>query len=181
MKQVSLSIARVIIIVYNHRMTLTVLDYIIITFALVCSIWASIRGFIDEISSKFGYLLGLVVSLMFTKALTVLIVENSGLPYLLCSFVSYVALFIVGFYLMKFLGYMLKTIADSAHIGSLDNVLGFILGLAEAVLIVGLIETLLKNQSLIDVRSYLRSSYLSSEFIGPVFTRVSLWIEGLVR
>ena len=160
---------------------LTVLDYIIIAFVLVWCIWAAIKGFIDEISSKFGWVSGFATALMFTKNLSQqFFIPKTGFPAWFSAFVCYVVLFIVGFYLIKLFGMMLGTITNTAHLGSVDNILGFVLGLVEAVLVVGLIETVLNSQAIIDVSHYIKESYLSSQFILPLFNSLLDWIHGLV-
>ena len=158
----------------------TVLDYIIMGFALVCSIWAAIKGFIDEISSKFGYVLGFLVALMFTCLLSSLFQKEIGLPKLFASFLSYVILFVTGYILMRLLGMMLTTITETAHLGAVNNVLGFILGLTEAVLVTGMIETVLYHQNTFNLVPYFKKSYFSSEVILPFFNSIKNWVSGLI-
>lgn len=156
------------------------LDYIIIGFVVVGGVWGAIKGFIDEISDKFGYVLGLVVSLMFTVLLSPVFQSKLELPVWLASFLSYIILFLAGFIVMKLLGRVLEGITETAHLGWVNNTCGLVLGLLEAVVIVGLVESVLLNQSFINITKFTDGSIVSQKVILPVFKAVSTWIQSLV-
>lgn len=158
----------------------TTLDYVIIGFTLVCSVWAAIKGFIGEISTKFGYVFGFATAMVFTIALTPVLESKTGLPLWLSALLSYVILFLVGFLLIVLVGRMLENITESAHLGSINNILGFVLGIVEAVIIVGFFETVLHSQNIIKVTPYINKSYISREIILPVFNTLRKWVQALL-
>ena len=147
---------------------LTTLDYILFVFALVFAIWGAIKGFISEITSKGGYVTGFLLAVMFSGPLASLIQTTSGFVKWLCVFISYVALFIAGFYLMHAVGTALKGVTDATKLNALDALLGFFLALAEILLVFAVFVKLLGNQSLIDVKDIFENSLFVSEIISPV-------------
>ena len=162
------------------RAMLNTVDWIIIVIGAIMAIWGAIKGFIEEFAQKSGYIAGITVALMFTKAVYPIIEDNLHIPGWVCSLISYVGLFIIGFLLIKMLGVMIKRITDTARISFLDNILGFFLGLVEAVLIVGIIESLLAYQSLFNLSEAFSQSLISSKVIMPLFKIVTTQVQGLV-
>lgn len=162
------------------RNMLNTVDWIIIVVGAIMAIWGAIKGFIEEFAQKSGYIAGITVALMFTKAVYPIIEDNLHIPGWVCSLISYVGLFIIGFLLIKMLGVMIKRITDTARISFLDNILGFFLGLVEAVLVVGIIESLLAYQSLFNLSEAFSQSLISSKVIMPLFKIVTTQVQGLV-
>lgn len=162
------------------RAMLNTVDWIIIVVGAIMAIWGAIKGFIEEFAQKSGYIAGITVALMFTKAVYPIIEDNLHIPAWVCSLISYVGLFIIGFLLIKMLGVMIKRITDTARISFLDNILGFFLGLVEAVLVVGIIESLLAYQSLFNLSEAFSQSLISSKVIMPLFKIVTTQVQGLV-
>ena len=166
-------------LLYNVAMFNTV-DWIILVLCAIGAIWGAIKGFIDEFAQKSGYIAGILVALMFTSRIYPVIEESLRLPVWVCSLISYVGLFIVGFLLIKMLGAMLKKITDTARLSFLDNILGFVLGLAESIVIVGIFEILLSYQNLFDLSLAFSRSFFSSRVIMPLFNIVSTHVQDLV-
>jgi len=159
---------------------LNTVDWIIIVLCAIGAIWGAIKGFIDEFSQKSGYIAGITVALMFTKAVYPIIEDNLHIPGWVCSLISYVGLFVIGFILIKMLGIMIKRIVDTARITFIDNILGFFLGLVESILVVGIIESLLAYQNLFDLSSAFSQSLISSKVIMPLFKIVVTQVQVLV-
>lgn len=160
--------------------TMNTLDYIIMGLAVIGGIWGAIKGLIDELSDKFGYVLGLAVAMMFTVLLAPVFEAKLGLPVWLASFLSYVVLFLVGFTVMKIFGKILGNISETAHLGAVDRILGFVLGLLEAVVVIGFAETILSSQHLINVSGPIGKSWVSGKIILPVFNAIRSWIQSLL-
>ena len=116
---------------------LTVLDYVLFVLFMIGGIWGAIKGFLDELSTKFGFVLGFILALMYTHLLSPVFVEQLGFPLWFASFLAYFAIFVVGYLLMKAFGGILGKIVDTANLTVVDNLLGFFLGLAEAFLQIG--------------------------------------------
>ena len=155
-------------------------DWIILVVCALGAIWGAIKGFIEEFSQNSGYFIGVLVALMYTKQIAPIIEDNLHIPFWVCSLMSYVGLFIVGFLLIKMLGTIIKRITDTARISFVDNILGFFLGLFEAFIIVGLIEVLLSYQSVFDLGKAFNQSFFSSRVIRPFFNIVTSLVQGLV-
>lgn len=164
---------------YNVTMLNTV-DWIIIVLCAIGAIWGAIKGFIEEFAQKSGYIAGILVALMFTKAVYPALEDSLHLPVWVCSLIAYVGLFAVGFMLIRMLGTMLKKITDTARISFLDNIFGFMLGLAESIVVIGIFEILLSYQSLFDLSKVFSQSFFSSRVIMPLFNIVSTHVQGLV-
>ena len=162
------------------RYMLNSVDWIIIVLCAIGAIWGAIKGFIVEFAQKTGYIAGITVALMFTKAVYPAIQDNLNIPGWICSLISYVGLFIVGFMLIKMLGTMIKRIADTAKLTFIDNILGFVLGLVEAILVIGIIESLLAYQELFDLRAAFSQSLISTKVIMPLFNIVTTQVQVLV-
>lgn len=156
---------------------LNTVDYIILGVVLVFGIWGAIKGLIEEVARKFGYFAGLLVALMFTKALEGVFVSSLEWPLWLSAAVSYIVLFLAGYILIKILGNILQNIFEEAHLTALDNCLGLLLGLFEGIVIVGLVEILLSHQSIINLQSYFDQSSISNSVIVPVFD----WVTTIVH
>lgn len=156
---------------------LTVLDYIVLALVAVGGIWGAIKGFIEELSNKFGYVAGFAVALMFSNYLIPVLDDKFQLPPWLNACLSYVILFVAGFLVIKMIGSILQNIFDTANLTSIDNIAGFIIGVAEAIVLIGLVETLLSHQSLIDLNSYFEQSVISQKLIFPVFNWTSKTVQ----
>ncbi len=159
---------------------LKTIDYVIFVLMMIGGIWGALKGFIDEVSSKFGYVLGFVLAAMFTKALASKFIEQFGLPLWFASFVCYFLIFMVGYSALKGLGTALDGIFESANIAIIDNILGFILGVIESILIIGILEMLMNYQSLIDFGTLFTDSFFSSRLIVPLVNWCLSVAEGVV-
>lgn len=149
---------------------LKTVDYIIFVLFMIGGIWGAIKGFIDEITSKFGYVLGFVLAFMFTCALAPVLVEKLNFPYWFAAFLSYFVIFMVGYCLMRGIGTALNGICEASSLDFVDHLLGFFLGLFEAILLVALAEYLLNYQNLFNLKSVFAESFLSSNIIMPFAT-----------
>lgn len=152
-------------------------DYVIMVLLLLGGIGGAIKGFLEEIAQKFGLVLGLVASLMFTKSLVPIVAGKISAPNWIITGICYVVIFIVGYLVMKLIGSLLQLVFKSDKAGVIDAILGFFLGVFELVLLCGIIISLLQNQTLFNIGQYFKDSYLCSKFITPFFN----WIYGLVQ
>jgi len=159
--------------------TFNVIDWIIVGLCAIGAIWGAIKGFVDEFSQKSGYIAGLASALMFTKMILPKLVDL-GLPYWLGAFLAYVVLFLAGFLVVKMFGTILKRITDTAGLNFVDNLLGFFLGFAEMVFVVGILETVLNYQTVFDLSKLFNESIISQKIIMPVFDIARNSVQGLM-
>ncbi len=166
---------------YNYSMDMfNAIDWIIIGLCAIGAIWGAIKGFVDEFSQKTGYIAGLASALMFTKRIIPKLTEL-GLPFWLGAFISYLVLFMTGFLIIKMFGTILKRITDTAGISFVDNLLGFFLGFAEMVFIVGILETVLTAQTVFpNLPAQFNQSIISQKIIMPVFNIARTSVQGLM-
>jgi uncharacterized membrane protein required for colicin V production len=146
---------------------LTALDYVLFIIFMIGGIWGAIKGFLEELSTKFGYVLGFILALMFTHLLSPVFIEHLGFPLWFASFLAYFSIFVVGYLLMKVFGSILGNIVDTANLSVVDNLLGFFLGLAEAFLLFAAFEYILGFQNLFNLKPLFDASFFSSRLIQP--------------
>lgn len=157
---------------YGEEMKyLTVLDYVIFVLFMVGGIWGAIKGFLEEISTKFGYIFGFVMALMFSHRFSAFFQTKAGFPAWVAAFISYFLIFVIGYLVIKGVGKILSTIIDSANLTVVDNILGFVLGLAEAFLLIAAFEYILGFQNLFNLQQYFDESLFSSKLLLP-FARI---------
>ncbi len=149
---------------------LTTIDYIIFILLMLGGVWGAIKGAIDELTRKFGYVLGLLVAFMFTSTLAPVFVESLNFPYWFAAFVSYFLIFMTGYSVMTGIGTALNGICDESNLDIIDHLLGFVLGLFETILLVALAEYLLNYQNLFNLKSVFENSFLSNNIILPIGT-----------
>lgn len=159
---------------------LKTIDYIIFVLLMIGGIWGAIKGFIEEVSSKFGYVLGFLLGAMFTKALSSVFVQQMAFPRWFASFIAFFLIFMAGYSVMKGVGTALGGICETANIAVIDNLLGFALGVVESILVIGILEMLLKYQNLVDLGPTLEESFFSSRLIVPMVEWFKTAVEGIV-
>lgn len=159
---------------------LKTIDYVIFVLVMIGGIWGAIKGFIDEVSSKCGYVLGFLLAAMFTRTLSSKLIEQFGLPLWFASFICYFIIFMVGYSALKGFGSALDGIFESANIAIIDNILGFVLGVVESILIIGILEMLMNYQSLFDFGTLFSDSFFSTRLIGPLVNWCLSIAEGVV-
>ena len=146
---------------------LTVLDYILFVIFMIGGIWGAIKGFMDELSSKFGFVLGFILALMFTHLLSPVFSDKLGFPDWVAAFTAYFLIFITGYLIMRLFGAILSNIVDTANLTVVDRLLGFFLGLAEAFCLFAAFEYILGFQNLFNLKPLFDESLFSSRLIMP--------------
>ncbi len=159
---------------------LKTIDYVIFIVFMVGGIWGAIKGFLDELSSKFGYVLGFILALMFTHTLAPVFSNSLGFPDWFAAFTAYFLIFIVGYLIMKGFGGILSNIVDAANISVVDHVLGFVLGLLEAFVMVAAIEYILGFQNVFNLQSVFEESLFSRRMIIPFANACASTIKSMI-
>ena len=80
-----------------------VLDIIILVVLFAGGIVVSFKGFFRELGAKASYFVGFLTSVMFTRRLASFIYSRFEAEELLISFLTYIFLFFVGFFLCRLL------------------------------------------------------------------------------
>lgn len=149
-------------------MSFTVVDWVILGIAVIGGISGAFTGFFKEFASKLGFILGLLFSLMFTKNLAPLFVNNAGFSLFWATAASYAIIFLVTYALSCFLGSVLSKLFHAIFLGFVDHMLGFVLGLIEAVIVLTLIWVLISSQNLITLGPAFSNSYLATNFLDKI-------------
>lgn len=146
---------------------LTALDYVLFVIFMIGGIWGAIKGFLDEIATKFGYILGFLLALMYTHSLSPVFENKLAFPAWLAASTAYFLIFIAGYIVMKGFGTILSNIVDTAHLSVVDNILGFFLGLIEAFCLIAAFEYILGKQNVFNLEPYIQNSLFSTKLIMP--------------
>jgi len=151
-------------------MSLAVIDFIFIALIALFVIRCFLKGFISELLSMAGIVLGLLASLFFYRNGGEFLrnqfwPEMKTVPYIL----AFIALFVIVFVIFKLLEGLLKSIITRIKLGGVDKFLGILFGLAEGFVVVSLILFLLKIQPLFDPSGILGDSIFASLLL-PLIT-----------
>ncbi|MHC1693246.1 MAG: CvpA family protein [Sphaerochaetaceae bacterium] len=157
-----------------------IVDVIIVALAFMGAVAGGIRGFAMEFSSRAGFLIGLMVALVFTKTGTPIIVDTFGIPLFWCTLIAFTILFIIGYLLMMMAGTLLDKTLDALRLDWLDRLLGFFLGIAEILVLVAFIIYVLDLQQVIDVSQYIDSSVISERIIRPLTPKGVELVKGIL-
>ena len=143
-------------------MNFSVIDFIFLGLILLFIIRCYLKGFVSELLSMAGIVLGILASLFFYKNVADFIREKfwpdlSTIP----EIVAFVSLFIIVCIIVKILEKLLTDIVDRVNLGSADSLLGIVFGLAEGIAVVCLILFLLRVQPIFSPDSLLSESFFA--------------------
>jgi membrane protein required for colicin V production len=114
------------------------LDWIFVALIALLGIRCMARGFVKEILSMAGIIVGVLAALFFYRSAGELLVswglpaKPEGLPEILGFLVAFLAAFL----LMKLVGRLISEGVEAAVLGGVDKARGLVLGLAEGMLLV---------------------------------------------
>lgn len=144
-------------------MTFTMLDFIFFAIIALCIIVCSIKGFVDSLFDKAAPVLSLVASFLFFK--TAMNTLFSFIPNpLMRTLASFLVIFVVVFIVVKIVQSLIGNIFDNKILGPLNHTLGFMFGIVEGLVIVGLILFLLTTQNLFNAGGILSGSFFNGIF-----------------
>ena len=151
-------------------MTFAVIDFIFLGLLGLFMIRCYLKGFVSEVFTMAGIVLGLLAALFLHK--------NGG-DFLRTQFwpdlkiipeiIAFIALFIIVLIVVKLLAIMLKGIIDGIKLGGIDRFLGLIFGLAEGVAVVSLVLFLVEIQPLFSPSIILSGSFFA-DILLPLIT-----------
>lgn len=150
-----------------------VLDIIIFVVFFAGGVVVAIKGFFRELGAKASYFIGFLTAVMFTRRLGGFIERQVGGEELLVSFLTYMALFFIGFFLCRLLSYVLATATEGIGLSVLDRILGFVLGVLEAFVCVALVIWLLNFQSVFNFSKIFSSSFMYNKVFIPLYGWIS--------
>ncbi|MDR3276896.1 MAG: CvpA family protein [Treponema sp.] len=152
----------------SQGMPVEIIDIVFAVLIIVLVIRGIMRGFIEEIASMAALILGVWAALIFRVPVAAFI-RSHWLPDVrfVPDILGFLAILIAVFLLIKFIGLLLKGIAQRILLGGLDRLLGAVFGLLEGLTLVCLVLLLLAAQPLIDLRAVLEAS-LFARYLLPL-------------
>jgi membrane protein required for colicin V production len=121
-----------------------------------------LKGFVSELLSMAGIILGLLAALFLYKSGGEFLKKQFMSDFkILPNVTAFIALFIIVFVIVKLLEKMLVDIVDKVSLTNADSYIGIIFGLAEGVVVVSLVLFLLRMQPLFDASEILADSFFA--------------------
>jgi membrane protein required for colicin V production len=147
-------------------MSIAAIDIVFALLILVLAVRGAIRGFVAEFGSVAALFLGLGGAIALYKSVAVLIGKWFGTS-LWNPLIALLVVFLLIYLLVKALERLLEALFDRLNLERLDRAIGLFLGLAEGLLLVGVLLFLLNWQPFFDTRGLLRDS-LFARFLSPL-------------
>jgi membrane protein required for colicin V production len=144
-----------------------VVDIVFIALVLILVVRSTLRGFVTEFLSLMAVVCGFVVAVLLYRAGGSFLREKWLDMRYLPEIIAFAALFFIAFLFIKIIEHVLNDIVDRVELYAVDRFLGFVLGIAEGIVVVSLILLLFTVQPLFDEDALLRGS-LFSEFLLPI-------------
>jgi membrane protein required for colicin V production len=147
-------------------MNIAIIDIVFAVLIVVLAIRGVIRGFVAEFGSVAALFVGFGGAIALYKSVAALLGRWFGAS-LWNPLIAFLVLFLLLYLLVKALERLLAALFDKLALERLDRAIGFFLGLAEGLLLVGVLLFLLNWQPFFDSGGILRDS-LFARFLSPV-------------
>jgi membrane protein required for colicin V production len=118
------------------------LDIIILIIIVASAVEGGIHGFVYELFSLGGLLLGLFLAWKYFS-LAALYLQFTGLPAWLLNVIAFMLILILVGAILRMIGGALKKALHSTFMGSMDRVVGVVFGLLRGVIVVLLLTLIL--------------------------------------
>jgi membrane protein required for colicin V production len=137
-----------------------VIDIVFALLVIIAAIRGAFRGFVTEVGSMAALILGFGAAIVFNKPVALLLDRQFGQS-MWNQLIAFLILFLLGYLLVKLVQRMLQNIIERLNLDRLDSALGFFLGLAEGLLVVGVALFIINWQPFFDPKSLLGSSFFA--------------------
>jgi membrane protein required for colicin V production len=137
-----------------------VIDIVFALLVVIAAIRGAFRGFVTEVGSMAALILGFGAAIVFNKPVALLLDKQFG-PSMWNQLIAFLILFLLGYLLVKLVQRMLQNIIERLNLDRLDSALGFFLGVAEGLLVVGVALFIINWQPFFDPKSLLGSSFFA--------------------
>ena len=143
-------------------MGLTAIDIVFLVIIAIFALRCALRGIVTELMSMAALVFGMLAAI-FTFRKTAELVRGKFIPDVkaLPEIISFIAIFLAVFAVIKILEIILKDIIERIELGGPDRFLGFFLGIAEGLVIVCLLLFLIKIQPFVEPELVLEGSLLA--------------------
>jgi membrane protein required for colicin V production len=137
-----------------------VIDIVFALLVVIAAIRGAFRGFITEVGSMAALILGFGAAIIFYKPVAFLLDKQFG-PTFWNQLIAFLILFLLGYLLVKLVQRMLQNVIERLNLDRLDSALGFFLGIAEGLLVVGVALFVINWQPFFDPKGVLGSSFFA--------------------
>ena len=141
-------------------MSFEVIDIVFALLVVIAAIRGAFRGFVTEVGSMAALIFGFGAAIIFNKPVALLLDKQFG-PSMWNQLIAFLILFLLGYLLVKLVQRMLQNIIERLNLDRLDSALGFFLGVAEGLLVVGVALFIINWQPFFDPKSLLGSSFFA--------------------
>ena len=163
-------------------MNMAGIDVVFMVIIAISALRCAARGFISEILSMAALIFGLLASLLFFKHGGAL-VREWFMPDIkvVPEIIAFIGFFLIVYVTVKIIEITLKSIIEGIRLGSLDHLLGFLLGFVEGLIIVCLLLFLISIQPFFNADSILGDSFLAKVLLPIILGNKDEMTEAVVR
>jgi membrane protein required for colicin V production len=155
---------------------MNILDWILLGFLALAGIRGLSRGLVRELFSVASPIAGLAAALFLYKWGADLLRARFHLQFA-PEVIAFGILFLLAFVLVKVIAALIRDGLEAAQLDRVDRGLGFVLGLAEGVVLVAVILVILQVQPLVDVKGLLATSVFAKALLPIVGPEVAKAID----
>ena len=141
-------------------MAIEVIDIVFALLVVLAAIRGAFRGFVTEVGSMAALILSFGAAIVFYKQLSLVIDRQFGVS-MWNQLIAFLVLFLLVYLLVKLVQRMLQNMVERLNLDRLDSALGFFLGVAEGLLLVGVVLFLINWQPFFDPKNLLGSSFFA--------------------
>lgn len=139
----------------------TTIDYVFIALLLILSIRGAYKGFVSELLSMAGLILGVGAAVLFSGVFANYLEKiwgKSNWNFL----IAFLIIFLVVYIIAKIFEGLLHKLFTALHLEKLDRVLGFFLGIGEGILLIAIILFVLMWQPLFNATAIVQNSFFAN-------------------
>lgn len=141
-------------------MSFEVIDIVFGLLIVIAAIRGAIRGFVGEVGAMAALILGFGAAILFYKPVSVLLSRQFGHS-MWHQLIAFLVLFLLLYLLVKLLEKLLYSLIERLNLDRLDSALGFFLGVAEGLILVGVLLFIINWQPFFDPQELLGSSFFA--------------------
>ncbi|MBN1697902.1 MAG: CvpA family protein [Spirochaetales bacterium] len=141
---------------------ISILDIIFIVVWIVVTIRCAFRGFIEEVLSMAGIILGILGAVFLSGPLAVLL-NNTFKLGMWSQLIAFLGCFVIIYLIVKVLESVIRNIFDKLNLEKLDKALGFVLGIVEGFLLISVAIILLNLLTWLpfDLKTLVKESFIA--------------------
>jgi membrane protein required for colicin V production len=137
-----------------------VIDIVFALLVVMAAIRGAFRGFVTEVGSMAALILSFGAAIVFYKPVSAILEKQFGQS-MWNQLIAFLILFLAVYLLVKLVQRLLLNIVEQLNLDRLDSALGFFLGIAEGLLVVGVVLFVINWQPFFDPKNLLGSSFFA--------------------